>query len=218
MQIEKVNIKSKKVSLCQNFKRLLNQRNFMEKRVYISVVIPVYGCVNSLEELYNRLSKTLSQIDENFEIIMVDDSSPDNAWEVIKKLSLKDKRVKGIKLSRNFGQHRAITAGLDFAEGKWIVVMDCDLQDKPEEIVKLHQKAQEGYDVVWGARVKRQDGFFKKFSSKLFHKVFNYFTEQNKDETIANFSIVSHKVIDKMKLMREQNRSYPLFVNWLVLE
>jgi dolichol-phosphate mannosyltransferase len=146
---------------------------------------------------------------------MVNDASGDNAWDEIKKLSKIDSRVKGINLSRNFGQHRAITAGLDYAQGDWVVVMDCDLQDQPEEIIKLYNKAQEGYDIVWGQRVQRQDSFFKKTSSKLFHIIYNYFTELNKDETIANFSIVSHQVINQMLKMKEQNRNYPIFVEWL---
>jgi dolichol-phosphate mannosyltransferase len=146
---------------------------------------------------------------------MVNDDSGDNAWDEIKKLSKIDSRVKGINLSRNFGQHRAITAGLDYAQGDWVVVMDCDLQDQPEEIIKLYNKAQEGYDIVWGQRVQRQDSFFKKTSSKLFHIIYNYFTELNKDETIANFSIVSHQVINQMSKMKEQNRNYPIFVEWL---
>ncbi len=187
----------------------------MKKNPHISIVIPVYGCVSSLDRLYKRLKETLSKIDENFEIIMVDDNSPDGAWEAIQILAQQDPGLKGVKLSRNFGQHRAIRAGLDFAQGDWVVVMDCDLQDKPEEIQKLYNKALEGYDVVWGARVKRQDTPIKKLNSKLFHKVYNYFTEQDKDETIANFSIVSHKVIEKLNQMREQNFNFPLFVNWI---
>jgi len=187
----------------------------MKNKPHISIVTPVYGCIQSLPHLYERLVQTLSNIDENFEIIMVDDNSPDGAWQTIQTLAQQDPRLKGLKLSRNFGQHRAIRAGLDFVQGNWVVVMDCDLQDKPEEIQKLYNKAQEGYDVVWGARVKRQDASMKKLGSKLFHKVYNYFTEQDKDETIANFSIVSHKVIDKLNQMREQNFNFPLFVNWL---
>jgi dolichol-phosphate mannosyltransferase len=168
-----------------------------------------------LQSLYDRLVSTLSQITQDFEIIMVNDASGDNAWDEIKKLSKIDSRVKGINLSRNFGQHRAITAGLDYAQGDWVVVMDCDVQDQPEEIIKLYNKAQEGYDIVWGQRVQRQDSFFKKTSSKLFHIIYNYFTELNKDETIANFSIVSHQVINQMLKMKEQNRNYPIFVEWL---
>lgn len=183
--------------------------------IHISVVTPVYGCCKSLNSLYERLESTLSSITSNFEIIMVNDASPDDAWGTIKKLANQDKRVKGINLSRNFGQHYAITAGLDFAQGDWTVVMDCDLQDQPEEIIKLYNKAQEGYDVVFGRRVDRKDSFFKRFSSKLFYKIYDYFTESNIDNTIANFSIISKKVLKSLGKLKEQNRSYPLFINWI---
>ena len=181
--------------------------------VHLSVVTPVYGCCQSLEKLYERLEKILSTITDKFEIIMVNDASPDNAWEVITQLSLKDSRVRGINLSRNFGQHKAITAGLDYASGNWVVVMDCDLQDQPEEIIKLYNKAQEGYDVVFGRRATRQDKLLKKLGSKIFHKVYDYFTEARMDSSTANFSIISQKVVKELRKFREQNRSYPLFIN-----
>ena len=187
----------------------------MHNSIHISVVTPVYGCGNTLHTLYSRLINTLTQITEDFEIIMVNDASPDNAWETIVKLAQQDKRVKGINFSRNFGQHRAITAGLDYAEGDWVVVMDCDLQDQPEEILKLYKKAQEGYEVVWGKRTYRKDHFLKKLSSNFFHVIYNYFTEQNKDSSIANFSIVSKSVIQHIAQLREQNRNYPIFIDWL---
>lgn len=183
--------------------------------IHISVVTPVYGCSKSLDGLYKRLKNTLETIAEDFEIIMVNDASPDNAWESIKELAQKDTRVKGINLSRNFGQHRAITAGLDYAQGDWIVVMDCDLQDQPEEIIKLYNKASEGYDIVFGRRVERKDGFFKKLGSKVFYKIYDYFTESKIDNTIANFSIISRKVLNSLNKLREQNRMYPLFINWI---
>ena len=181
----------------------------------ISIVTPIYGCGKVLNELYERLNTTLSTITENFEIIMINDASPDNAWETIKELSKKDIRVKGINLSRNFGQHYAITAGLDYAKGNWVVVMDCDLQDQPEEIIKLYNKAQEGYDIVFGRRAQRKDGFFKKLSSKFFYKVYDYFTESDTDNSIANFSILNQKVVKEFQKLTEQNRSYYLFINWL---
>ena len=181
----------------------------------LSIITPVYGCCKSINSLYERLNKSLSTITNDFEIIMVNDSSPDNAWEAIKELAKKDDRVKGINLSRNFGQHKAITAGLDYAKGDWIVVMDCDLQDQPEEIIKLYNKAQEGYEIVFGRRAERKDTFLKRLSSKLFYKVYDYFTESKIDNTIANFSIISKKVLNTLKKMREQNRTYPLFVNWI---
>ncbi len=184
--------------------------------IHISVVTPVYGCYETLEVLYARLEKALSGITNNFEIIMVNDASPDNAWETIKKLSKKDQRIKGINLSRNFGQHNAITAGLDYASGEWVVVMDCDLQDQPEEIIRLHNKTMEGYHVVFGRRYQREDRFFKKLGSKLYHRVYNYFTEgQQVDNAVANFGIFSKPVIENFKKMREQNRSLKLFVNWM---
>ena len=185
------------------------------KKPFFSVVTPVYKSPWTLEELYMRLKTILEPINKNFEIIMVEDGSPLNDWDIIKKLASRDPRVKGIKLSRNFGQHYAITAGLDFAKGRWVVVMDCDLQDQPEEIVKLYNKAREGYDVVVGRRAQRKDGFFKKLGSKLFWKVYSYFTDTNIDGRISNFGIYSDKVIESIKRMREHARSFGLFAIWV---
>lgn len=185
------------------------------ERPHISVVTPVYGCARALPELYERLVETLSQITENFDIIMVNDQSPDEAWSVILQLSIKDPRVKGINLSRNFGQHRAITAGLDYADGEWVVVMDCDLQDQPEEIIKLYNKAQEGYDVVFGRRVARKDTFFKKITSKMYNRIMEFLSGMEHDESTANFSIISKNVVKYFRRMREQNRGYAPFVTWL---
>jgi len=182
---------------------------------YLSVVTPVYGCSKSLHQLYERLRDTLSTITEDYEIIMVNDASPDNAWEVIKRLAQEDSRVKGINLSRNFGQHKAIAAGLDYADGEWIVVMDCDLQDQPEDIIKLYNKAKEGYEIVFGRRAERKDSFFKRFSSKMFYMVNDYFTENKMDNTVANFSIISRNVLDSVLRFKEQNRVYALYVNWV---
>jgi len=185
------------------------------KKPYVSVVTPVYGCSTCLLELYIRLVKTIETINPDFEIIMVNDGSPDNAWEVITDLCQKDTRVKGINLSRNFGQHNAITAGLDYAQGDWVVVMDCDLQDQPEEIIKLYNKTLEGFDMVIGRRKERKDKFFKKFTSKLFFKVFNYLSGVNMDNRIKNFGIYSKKVIKNIKNFREQSRVFGLYALWV---
>ena len=180
----------------------------------ISVVSPVYGCKNSLYELYHRLRETLEKISPDFEIILVNDASPDGAWEFISELANKDKRVKGINLSRNFGQHFAITAGLDHCSGQWMVVMDCDLQDQPEEILKLYTKTHEGYDVVFGRRKVRQDKFVKRVFSKIFYKIFDYFTDNDSDSTVSNFGIYSSQVIQNYLEFREQNRLFPLLIKW----
>ncbi|MFD1037582.1 glycosyltransferase family 2 protein [Virgibacillus byunsanensis] len=181
----------------------------------ISVVVPVYGCDLCLKMLCSRVTNAIETIPAQFEIILVNDSSPDDAWTTIKQLSDEDERIKGIDLTRNFGQHHAITAGLDHTSGDWIVVMDCDLQDRPEEIKTLYEKAQEGYEVVFGNRVQRQDKWIKRKSSQLFYRVYDYLTGRTSDHTIANFSISSKKVVENFRQMREQNRFYPLFIQWM---
>lgn len=186
-----------------------------DSRPYISVVVPVYGCAGSLPELYERLKQTLETVQSNFEIIMVNDASPDNAWKSIVELGEIDTRVKGISLSRNFGQHNAITAGLDCADGDWVVVMDCDLQDTPEEIMKMHEKILEGYDVVFCTRGKRKDNMGKKLGSRLFYWVFNLLSDYKSDSASANYGIYSRKVIRSFREFHEQNRTFPFFIRWM---
>jgi len=182
---------------------------------FISVVIPVYKCNECLYELCRRLALALSEIDEKYEIVLINDASPDNAWDTIKDLAAKNRRVKGVNLSRNFGQHCAITAGLDHAKGNWVVVMDCDLQDKPEEILRFYKKALEGYDIVLGRREGRRDGTLKKVSSLLFYKVLSYLTDTHQDASIANFGIYHKKVISTIRNMRENLRYFPVMVQWV---
>lgn len=181
----------------------------------ISVVVPVYGCPAAVEPLAQRLVAAISPITEDFEIVLVNDADPKNSWAEIEKACKTDKRIKGIELSRNFGQIRAITAGLDYCSGEWVVVMDCDLQDRPEAIPQLYKKAQEGYDVVFVKRKDRKDSRSVKFLSKAFYKVFDYFTDGNYDGSICNFSISRRKVIEAYCSMREQNRAYVMFIKWL---
>jgi polyisoprenyl-phosphate glycosyltransferase len=190
----------------------------MNKNINISVVVPVYGCISYIEELHMKVKNTLSKLTNNFEIIMVNDGSLDGAWNKIKELAKKNKDLKAINFSRNFGQHYAITAGLDNAKGEWVVVMDCDLQDKPEEIEKLYLKAKEGFDVVLAKRTNRQDNFYKKFFSKLFYKILSYLTDTKLDESIGNFGIYHKNVIKSIISMREQLRFFPVMVNWIGFE
>jgi glycosyltransferase involved in cell wall biosynthesis len=179
---------------------------------HISVVSPVYQAEECLRELYRRLVPSLSTITEDFEIVLVDDGSKDKSWQVVEELGQLDNRVKGIQLSRNFGQHYAITAGLDYATGDWVVVMDCDLQDRPEEIPMLYAKAQEGYDVVLARRLSRRDGAGKKLSSVLFRVLFNRLADVRIDSSVANFSISSRNVVDNVRRFKERNRSFPLLL------
>ena len=179
------------------------------------MVTPVYNASDCIEELYRRLVNTLEEIVDTFEIIMVNDASPDDLWEKIVSLAELDPRVKGINLSRNFGQHLAIAAGIDHAQGDWIVVMDCDLQHAPEDIGRLYHKALEGYDVVLTQRLNRKDPFTKRAASKAFAFVYNWLSDVKLHSSVSNFSVISKQVADTLRCLRERNRSYILLLLWL---
>jgi polyisoprenyl-phosphate glycosyltransferase len=184
----------------------------------ISIVVPVYGSDVTLVPLYERVAAAIGKIPASFELIFVDDCGPGNPWEIINRMAKSDPRVIGLKLSRNFGQHSAIMAGIDLARGRWLVIMDCDLQDIPEEIPRLWAKAQEGHDVVAGRRIERQDGFFKRLLSHIFHRVFKYMTDESSDPAQSNFGIYSRKVVDVVKALSEQPRVFLHLVRWAGFE
>jgi glycosyltransferase involved in cell wall biosynthesis len=181
----------------------------------ISVIVPVYKAENCLDELYQRLKAALETISPAFEIVLVDDCGGDRSWEIIERLTAADARVRGVQFSRNFGQHYGITAGLDFCQGDWAVVMDCDLQDRPEEIPRLYAKAMEGYDIVLARRGARQDGMLKRISSGLFYRLFSYLADIEYDGEVGNFRIMSRKVVNSFQQMREQLRFFGGLVQWL---
>lgn len=183
--------------------------------VEISVVSPVYMACDIVPELASQINDSLSQIGVTYEIILVEDGSKDKSWYAILNECEHYRCIKAIKLSRNFGQHIAITAGLEHAVGRWVVVMDCDLQDNPYEILRLYKKAQEGYDVVLGQRVQRQDNKIKKLFSKLFYRLFGYLTGTEQDPTVANFGIYSNKVISAIINMGDNVRYFPAMVQWV---
>lgn len=182
---------------------------------HLSVVIPVYKAANCLDELYLRLTVALKTISADFEIVLIEDCGGDNSWNVIERLAATDPRVRGVQFSRNFGQHYGITAGLDICLGDWVVVMDCDLQDRPEEIPRLYAKAQEGYDVVLARRGTRCDPLLKRLTSWMFYKTFSYLTDTKYDGEVGNFRIVSRKVVINYCRMREQLRFFGGLVQWM---
>ncbi len=181
----------------------------------ISIVSPVYRAEKILPILVSEINLVMERIGEDYEIILVDDRSPDNSWEVMKVLSSQNPKIKSIRLSRNFGQHSAIFAGLTKTKGDWVVVMDCDMQDQPKEIAKLYKKALEGYDIVLGQRENRKDKFLKKLTSKLFYKVFNYLSGANFDNNVANFGIYHQKTIKSILDMGDYVKFFSLFINWI---
>ena len=182
----------------------------------ISVVSPVYMAEGLIDELVSRIEKTVGEITNDFEIILVEDQSPDQSWKEIQEICKDNPKVIGMALSRNFGQHNAITAGLDKSRGEWVIVMDCDLQDRPEEIRRLYDKSLEGHDIVLATRKFRKDNWVKKAGSKLFYSTLQYLTGIQQDRRVANFGIYKRQVVDVLvNEMRESIRYFPMMVRWL---
>lgn len=181
----------------------------------ISVVIPVYGSDEILRELHRRVVATLEKMSLAFELILINDASPDGAWQVIRQLAAQDSRVRGLDLSRNFGQYPATTAGLQASRGEWIVVMDCDLQDQPEEIEVMYKKAQQGFFVVVGSRQKRHDSWLRSLVSRTFYATLTYLSGTYQDRTVANFGIYHRRVIDAILSLPEHMRYFSVMVRWV---
>lgn len=181
----------------------------------LSVISPVYKAEGVVHELVERILQAVQTIGLDVEIILVEDHGGDGSWAKIEEASAKDHRVKGFKLSRNFGQHYAITAGLDQATGDLVVVMDCDLQDRPEEIPNLYHKLMEGYDIVLARRADRKDGNLKRLSSKAFYGALGYLSGSEQDEAVANFGIYTIQVIQEVRNLRESIRYFPTMVKWV---
>lgn len=176
----------------------------------ISVVTPVYKAESCIDALYNRLLPVLDAINPDFEIIMVNDHSPDSSWEIVKKLAAADTRVKGINLSKNFGQYQAIRAGVKHASGEYVVVMDCDLQDPPEKISDLYAELQKGHDGVFMSRQKRNDSILRKCTNAIFYLTLNFLAGLKFDSSISNFSICRRNIIDAFLQFGEETFFYPM--------
>ncbi len=181
----------------------------------LSVVSPVYGCVDCLEDLVERIDSAVTATGLTHEVILVDDASPDGAWSRIRELAALHPHLRGLRLSRNFGQHAAISAGLEVCRGGKVVVMDCDLQDRPEEIPGLLESMQPGIDVVLAMRVSRQDNWLKRTGSRLFYSLLGWLADSQYDHTTANFGVYSRKVVDAVNAMPEADRFFPLLVRWV---
>lgn len=187
----------------------------LNQPIEVSIVSPVYRAEKLLDLLVGRLTSVLSSLSVSYEIILVEDCSPDASWEAIARLCTQTPHVVGLRLSRNFGQHYAISAGLNASRGEWVVVMDCDLQDQPEEIPHLLAKAQQGYDIVLARRSVRQDNLLKKATSRLFYRSLNYLTGSKLDPAVANFGIYHRKVVSAINAMPESIRYFPTMVRWV---
>ena len=193
----------------------LTEGLFSKFMTHLSVVIPVYNESSLIEELVKRVKQNVKYITEDFEIIIVDDGSQDKTWELIKKEALNEKRIKGIKFTRNFGHHFAITAGLHNTSGEWVVVMDGDLQDRPEVIPVLYEEAQAGYEVVFVSRQNRPEKQYYKIAQKIFYLSLKNLSGMDFDSSQANFSIISRKVVEAFRGFPESSRFYGSTIKWL---
>jgi glycosyltransferase involved in cell wall biosynthesis len=189
--------------------------------IEFSVVVPICNEEENIHELYRRLTSVMESLCEGmdkpadcYEIIMVDDGSKDNSWRIIEEIRAGDGRVKGISFSRNFGHHIAITAGIDYAKGRAVVLLDGDLQDPPEEIPRLFEKFREGYDLVYGIRQERKDPFFKKLTSYLFWWILRKFSGVDIPQGQTMLRILSGRLVGVLKEMREHARFVHGMMAW----
>lgn len=183
----------------------------------ISIVSPVYLAEKIVDELVNRICVVCNQENYDYEIILIEDGSPDNSWDVIENNCKKNSRVKGIKLSRNFGQHYAITAGLTSSSGKYVVIMDCDLQDNPKYITSLYNKINEGFEIVYTQKKQRNHSAYKNILATLFNNIFNFLVDNKNmyNKNIGAYSIISRKVVDAFLLFKDTDRHYLMILRWL---
>lgn len=183
----------------------------------ISVVSPVYNCADSLVELHRQLVEALTRLPgvSDYEMILVDDGSADDSWDVIGKIATNDLSVKAVRLSRNFGQHHALTAGLDIGDGDWFLTLDADLQDSPLDIELLWRRAQEGFDLVHGQRTLRTDPVWRRVGARLFHMFFEWLAGLEYERRVANFRLMSREVVESLRSMPERSRNIGAQLQWL---
>jgi polyisoprenyl-phosphate glycosyltransferase len=180
--------------------------------VQLSVVVPVYGCGDCLVLLHERLTRTLEGMTDRYELVFVDDRSVDAGWAVLQRLARRDPHVRAFRLSRNFGQDAAITAGLAQAQGDWAVVMDCDLEEAPEDIPRLWAAAQGGYDVVRTTRRGWRHSAFRRWTSRIYRRLT---IETDVRPDYSNLSLLSRQVVDAFLRLRDRDREYMIALDWL---
>lgn len=181
---------------------------------HIAVVIPFYNNAATFDELITRLVDSLSTICPDFSIVCVDDCGPEPMWPLITKAASADPRITGLKLSRNFGQHRAITAGLDQVDADWVVVMDGDLQDRPEDIPLLYRAAIDGAnDVVIAKRETQGTSWWRQMGSRGFNAIVSRASGLRLSHEYGNFRIVSRRAMDAFRMYREQMRLFPAIMD-----
>jgi polyisoprenyl-phosphate glycosyltransferase len=189
----------------------------MEKSpLILSIISPVYQAESIVAELVRRISEAARQITQSFEIVLVEDRGPDESWAKIVEVAKNDPHVRGARLSRNFGQHAAITAALEMASGDYVILMDCDLQHDPAEIPRLWSKSQEGFDVVLARIDERKHPPHRNLGAQAF-RMFNILasgTEQA-ETNLGSYSLLSRKVVAAFLQLPERQRHYLQILRWM---
>jgi dolichol-phosphate mannosyltransferase len=180
--------------------------------IQLSVVVPVYGCADCLVALHERLTATLGAMTDSYELVFIDDRSVDDGWAVLQQLGAQDPHVNAFRLSRNFGQDAAITAGLAQARGDWAVVMDCDLQEAPEDVPRLWAAAQAGYDIVRTTRRGWHHSAFRRRTSRIYRRLT---LETDVRPDYSNLSLLSRRVVDAFLRLHDRDREYMIALDWL---
>lgn len=184
--------------------------------VKYSIIIPVYNEELVVRETYKRLKAVMEQTDGPYELLFVNDGSKDKTIDILKELSVRDEMVKYLDFSRNFGHQIAITAGMDYAAGEAVVIIDADLQDPPELMLEMIQKWKEGYEVVYAKRTKRKgETFFKKQTAHLFYRVLRALTDIDIPLDTGDFRLIDRKVCDQLVSMKERSRFVRGLVSWV---
>ncbi len=188
----------------------------MDNSTKYSIVAPIYNEIGNLPELYRRVKQTLDQTGEIWELILVDDGSTDGSTDEIRKLAAQDERVKAVIFVRNFGHQIAVTAGLDYAQGEAVVIIDADLQDPPEVILDMLAKWKEGYEVVYAQRAEREgETWFKLISASIFYRMMYRITDVKIPMDTGDFRLLDRKVVDIMVRMRERHRFLRGMSSWV---
>ncbi|KAA9331864.1 glycosyltransferase family 2 protein [Adhaeribacter soli] len=181
----------------------------------ISVIIPIYNEEKNIFNLYERLTGVMQTLGENYEFVFVNDGSRDNSFALIKTLADRDEKVKFINFSRNFGHQIAVSAGLDHTSGKAVVIIDADLQDPPELIIDLYRKMQEGFEVVYARRRKREgESFLKLLTAKYFYRILAKITSVEIPVDTGDFRIMSDKIVQVLRHMPERNKFLRGQISW----
>jgi polyisoprenyl-phosphate glycosyltransferase len=181
----------------------------------LSIASPVYGTERLVGALVERICAAVRTITDEFEVLLVEDGSPDDSWSAIARECDRNPRVKGVRLSRNFGQHPAITAALQHAQGEFVVIMDCDLQDDPEYIPDLYRKCREGFDIVFARRRLRRFGWWKNITARLYYTIFRWLAGVDYDPHISSYSMITRRVVDAFLQFGDYRRGYVVVLHWL---